>query len=999
MRAPASADEQKAFNKRMTISKRAPTMQVQDRHDDLGLGTVAVPTSGDIKTVTISRQSKSISYGFGLGTTVDGQDVVTSVTEGGPADGELEVTDVIKAVNGEDAGSLSHQDIIDRIVAGTSVEITVLRARFKAEEKKAFNKRMTISKRAPTMQVQNRQDDLGTVMVPTTGKKVTVSLIRGSNTVSYGFGLGTTTGNQDVVTSVAEGGPADGVLEVTDMIAAVNGEDAGSLSHQDIIARIVADNSVEITVLRAQQEAEEKKTFNKRMTISKRAPTMQVQNRQDDLGTVNIATGDVEHVDVTLVRPATNISYGFGLGSTTEGQNVVTKVTVGGVSHGELLVSDIIMEVNGEDALNKTHDEVIDMILNGTHSSPNAVSLLVKRAAGSTPYNKRASISKVKPGLKIQGRKDSIGKGIAGTHDIGARVTVEGFDCPGTVRFFDRVADGSMRCGVELDQAVGMNDGTYLGTRCFQTMPNRAVVVMPHHVELCGHHDRAGLGELAEEDEPAEEEPEEERKETVATATDGTISVVVSRASTMQSFGFGLGLSEFGVHVVSKIGPSSPALDKLMVQDVILELNGQSTSGVSHENLIATVMASLELKMKVRRSAKASQRAGLAIGSRLPSTKKMSSIPASLNAAALPTQYAAATRGTEGRNDDGSIQVTLTRDTLADSFGFGLGETDTGGHHIVSKVNPGGRADGVLKPADRVTSVNGVSIDGLSHESVVEMLIKNTSIALVLRRGIADQDPAIKTSRDSIGQHAISRQEGAPVRMPSIRIMASSGDVIEAMNVPGTDPSSSELGKEAELAVQAATSLRRHTEDAASAMQQVGGDLTTVILERLSLAESFGVGFKTGKGPNDPAYVSAIKKDTVAHLRLSKGDKIIQVNGVQTAGQDHANVAEYFRSTLVVELLILPNTNFEMVDATITRPDAAVSFGFSLGQLVEGGELVITEVKPSSPSTGKLELKDVVVSINGTSVAFSSDAHRDATDLCRTSGDSIAFLVRRKVVA
>jgi C-terminal processing protease CtpA/Prc len=337
-------------------------------------------------------------------------------------------------------------------------------------------------------------------------------------------------------------------------------------------------------------------------------------------------------------------------------------------------------------------------------------------------------------------------------------------------------------------------------------------------------------------------------------------------------------------------------------------------------------------------------------------------IPVSLDAASkaqpqqqnnIPSVFVTPSATSDG-GDAGMLQVTITRDTLGESFGFGLGETESGNHHIISKVSQGGRAAGVLKPADRVTAVNGVSIDCLTHDEVVQMLVKNTSVALVLQR--ADDN-------------ATKNQSG-----------------------------SSDLGKEAELAVRAAASLRRHTEDAASVAPQAGGDLTTVILERPSLAESFGVGFKAGKGPTDPAYVSAIKEGTVAHSRLSKGDKIIKVNGVQTAGQDHAKVAEYFRSTLVVELLILPTANFEMVDATITRPNAGVSFGFSIGQLFDGGELVVTKSSPNTPAAGKLQVNDVVISINGTSVAFGGDASKDATDLCRTSGDSIQFLVRRKVV-
>ena len=45
--------------------------------------------------------------------------------------------------------------------------------------------------------------------------------------------------------------------------------------------------------------------------------------------------------------------------------------------------------------------------------------------------------------------------------DIGKRVTVEGYDCKGTVRFVGvHVTQKLERIGVELDDPVGKNNGT-----------------------------------------------------------------------------------------------------------------------------------------------------------------------------------------------------------------------------------------------------------------------------------------------------------------------------------------------------------------------------------------------------------------------------------------------------------------------------------------------------------------------------------------------------------
>lgn len=45
--------------------------------------------------------------------------------------------------------------------------------------------------------------------------------------------------------------------------------------------------------------------------------------------------------------------------------------------------------------------------------------------------------------------------------DVGKRVTVEGYSCQGTIRFVGEMEEtGALRCGVELDEAEGKNNGT-----------------------------------------------------------------------------------------------------------------------------------------------------------------------------------------------------------------------------------------------------------------------------------------------------------------------------------------------------------------------------------------------------------------------------------------------------------------------------------------------------------------------------------------------------------
>lgn len=69
--------------------------------------------------------------------------------------------------------------------------------------------------------------------------------------------------------------------------------------------------------------------------------------------------------------------------------------------------------------------------------------------------------------------------------DIGRRVLVDGYDCVGSLRFVGKHhVKNVTRCGVELDENVGKNNGTIDGHQYFETTENRGILVSPRKVSF-----------------------------------------------------------------------------------------------------------------------------------------------------------------------------------------------------------------------------------------------------------------------------------------------------------------------------------------------------------------------------------------------------------------------------------------------------------------------------------------------------------------------------------
>lgn len=67
--------------------------------------------------------------------------------------------------------------------------------------------------------------------------------------------------------------------------------------------------------------------------------------------------------------------------------------------------------------------------------------------------------------------------------DLGRKCTIEGYSCQGTLRFIGKhVKKNGWRCGIELDEAIGHNNGTVGGHTYFTVEENKGILCVPRKV-------------------------------------------------------------------------------------------------------------------------------------------------------------------------------------------------------------------------------------------------------------------------------------------------------------------------------------------------------------------------------------------------------------------------------------------------------------------------------------------------------------------------------------
>lgn len=213
----------------------------------------------------------------------------------------------------------------------------------------------------------------------------------------------------------------------------------------------------------------------------------------------------------------------------------------------------------------------------------------------------------------------------------------------------------------------------------------------------------------------------------------------------------------------------------------------------------------------------------------------------------------------ELREEKYEIHIERSRAGLGLSIAGGRGSTPFKGDDegiFISRVTENGPADlAGLRVGDKVTTVNGVSVIGVSHYDAVEVLKASGSVLILeisreVTRIIRDFDA--KSSDTQSLDSSSARQPELLARVPSpINTLAAADD---------------------------------------GAMRKVLVH-TTLIRDSRGLGFSIAGGrgsqpFKTG---SDAVYVSRITEGGVAHKdgKLALGDRVVSINGVDLAGATH----------------------------------------------------------------------------------------------------------------
>jgi C-terminal processing protease CtpA/Prc len=328
-----------------------------------GLGNPQ-PGESDIM-VQLSRASKDVKIGCGIGTNAEGRVLVTDVVvDTLAADAGLLNMDEILSVNGKMVHTMNHDDVVKEMTDTLEVEMLIRR---KDEEYGALR-----------WQRPEMSDDRETVEL---------TIDRESEEKGFGFGLGITNSGKHFITG--KNASLDSCdISVHDEIIAINGEDVTSVDHAEVVRLIFATGlSLALTVLRD--------------------PTFD-EEEADKFAAMD-ATGR-DFFEVTLSRTDESASFGFGLGTTPQLIKVITSLTDELEANSELRIADIVEEINGTDVTQLDHEECVELVKGSGLKITFKIARTVVEKEG-RDFNRRGSIRVVDPALAAEvedNRTDSI---------------------------------------------------------------------------------------------------------------------------------------------------------------------------------------------------------------------------------------------------------------------------------------------------------------------------------------------------------------------------------------------------------------------------------------------------------------------------------------------------------------------------------------------------------------------------------------------------------------
>lgn len=411
------------------------------------------------------------------------------------------------------------------------------------------------------------------------------------------------------------------------------------------------------------------------------------------------------------------------------------------------------------------------------------------------------------------------------------------------------------------------------------------------------------------------------------------LAVTLQRTSN-DPFGFKLGTTAQGAHVVHSVNPGSLATGHLLPGDVVMEVNHVPVVGWSHQDVRALLRnhATLHLFVKRKRAAaqggRRQQAAGAAPLVLPPATAAASSMVVDVDAegsvirqshspelgssvgvtstagrhrkgrsrhhrrrrhgAGDPSELSTGTepeiptgRGTRQRRAEKAerLEVQLERRSLEATFGFAIGSDNSGVHEII-RVDPGTAAARLLHVGDAVAAINGVDLAGRSHAEVEDLCVDAVRIALALVR------PPVASSKLSRRLKTMQHSTLGWMRHPILGHHGSHHHSHRGSQHQSDQHSSpADASREPAGVVGTSTVVQAHAPEATVPVVQgdvgrIDRDRHSLVTVQLSRRSGAGFGIECTHTANNQHIVTGCFGEDAAH-KLQRGDHIVCLNGVR----------------------------------------------------------------------------------------------------------------------
>uniref|UniRef100_A0A8C1RQR8 Tyrosine-protein phosphatase non-receptor type 20 n=1 Tax=Cyprinus carpio TaxID=7962 RepID=A0A8C1RQR8_CYPCA len=347
---------------------------------------------------------------------------------------------------------------------------------------------------------------------------------------------------------------------------------------------------------------------------------------------------------------------------------------------------------------------------------------------------------------------------------------------------------------------------------------------------------------------------------------------------------------------------------------------------------------------------------------------------------------------------------------------YGLGFQVVGGENsgrqdlgtIISSITPGGPADinGCLKPGDRLLSVNDVSLESLSHDTVVEILQDAPDdVTLVVSQ------PKERLFPDSpLGTHHYK----SATQNQEVDVDSSSEDHTCS---PSPPPVSSKTSPPQSVRQGSVSSQDSRTESASLLQTNLNGFHRNIPTEGPAPAQSLATDSKPSVEATPPALPPKTRKskvpDVPKELEYSdRGDSDMDEDTCSSSQEKHKtkkveSVSEV-SPNIVTETLSAssPEVNSlqpgDLFDVELSKIDSSLGISVTVlfgkggsNTAVRHGGIYVKGVIPKGAAEldGRIKKGDRVVAVNGKSLEGAS--HKQAVEMLRDTGQLVHLLMEK----